>query len=188
MSTLEVKMDLTDEIIAQAGPRADGRRIIWDCAQTGFGVRITSCGKKSFVQVKRQGPKVRWITLGRFPFIKVDEARRMGCEVVRRMENGLSPKPRQGRRGPVGAEFVYVIVAPDRVKIGVSINPHARVKQLDGGGGWGGTLRLHWSKQFLPGEARRVEAQIKRVHAESRIVGEWYGFSPEEAVRVVEAA
>ncbi len=97
------------------------------------------------------------------------------------------PRRRNRARGLAADEAIYVIAAPDRVKVGVSTEPESRVRALDAGGAWAGTLRLFWWERLNPGIARRIEAAMKTKHASDRILGEWYRLSPVAAVEAVKS-
>ncbi|HMY90629.1 MAG TPA: Arm DNA-binding domain-containing protein, partial [Nitrosomonas sp.] len=53
-----------------------GQAFIRDTELKGFAVRITSSGAKSFILEKRINGKVKRLTIGRYPEITVEQARK----------------------------------------------------------------------------------------------------------------
>ena len=79
---------LTDTRIRNLKPTGK-RYVAWDA--NGLGVRVGTSGKKSFVYTYREGPKVRWMTLGTYPQMTVAEAREKHGRAMAAHEKGLSP-------------------------------------------------------------------------------------------------
>ncbi|MDX2287918.1 MAG: integrase arm-type DNA-binding domain-containing protein [Hyphomicrobiaceae bacterium] len=89
---MSAKTRLTDIAIKRAKPPENGQAEIWDSAIPGFGVRITSKGARSFVLLFRyQGHPRRW-TLGRYPALKLADARKMADEALTKLEAGKDPQ------------------------------------------------------------------------------------------------
>ena len=93
-------------------------------------------------------------------------------------------KRSSGRRSePIEGSFVYVIKAPnDRVKIGVTKNPSARLKALQTGS--------HAPLRFAfigctPGEGYDIEQAAHNVLATYRLAGEWFDVPAEMAIAAV---
>jgi integrase len=79
---------LTDTRIRSLKPTGK-RYIVWDA--NGLGVRVGTSGKRSFVYTYREGPKVRWMTLGNYPTLSLAEAREKHGKALAAREKGLSP-------------------------------------------------------------------------------------------------
>ena len=67
---------LTDLELRSLKGRKDGRYEVFDAKISGFGVRVTPSGNKSFVVFYRQQGRQRRLTLGRYPVLSLADARR----------------------------------------------------------------------------------------------------------------
>ena len=67
------KNRLTDISVRALKPPAQGQVTYWDKSLAGFGVRVSQGGAKTFVLV--YGANRRRISIGRFPAIKLSNAR-----------------------------------------------------------------------------------------------------------------
>lgn len=84
---------LTKRVVDAARPAAD-RYTIWDAQVPGFGLRITSAGTKTFILRYRPKGKLaakRYVTLGRFGLITVEEARDQAKRKLGAVANGEDP-------------------------------------------------------------------------------------------------
>lgn len=79
---------LTDTRIRNLKPTGS-RYIVWDA--NSLGVRVGTTGKRSFVYTYREGPKVRWMTLGTYPALTLAEARAKHSAALAAREKGFSP-------------------------------------------------------------------------------------------------
>jgi integrase len=82
----------TAELAAARG----GRYIIWDSELTGFGLRVSANGARSWV-IKyradgggRRAP-IRWLTLGGYPTVSADDARKKARKDLAAVELGMDP-------------------------------------------------------------------------------------------------
>jgi len=99
---------LTDIAIRKAHSPATGQAEIWDGKISGFGVRVSSSGAKSFVLVYRNGGKARRMTLGRYPMLTLAEARDKANAAMRQIEQGIDPAPtKQERQRQEEQRIVY---------------------------------------------------------------------------------
>ncbi len=106
---------LTKTVIEAAQPDPDPkkRRFLWDGKKTGFGLRVTSNGVKTFVAGYR-APDRRWrlVTIGRFPAVSVEVARIEADRILAAVVHGKDPaKEKQLARnslrfGDVADEFI----------------------------------------------------------------------------------
>ena len=64
---------LTDLSLRSLKPPPNGQITYWDKSLSGFGVRVSRGGTKSFVVLS--GAHRRWTTIGRYPVLKLSEAR-----------------------------------------------------------------------------------------------------------------
>lgn len=81
---------LTDKGIKHLEPSAK-RRIVWAQGLTGFGIRITPKGTKSFVYKYDFDGQDRWLTFGQYPKLKLAEALKKYGEALERVEAGEDP-------------------------------------------------------------------------------------------------
>ena len=70
---------------------AAGQQFLRDTELKGFAVRITAGGAKSFVLEKRLDGKVKRITLGRYPDLTVESARREAQKLLGKIATGINP-------------------------------------------------------------------------------------------------
>ena len=92
---MTAKRKLTEATVSNVATSA-GRIIIWDAAVTGFGLRCSSSGAKSFVLVYRpqgigRGGSSRTITLGRWPELSVEAARKAARAKIGEIAHGKDP-------------------------------------------------------------------------------------------------
>ncbi len=86
-------MGLTKSQIDRASYEGDGKskHVLWDSDVTGFGLRIFPSGQKSFIVKYRVGAHQRFMTLGKFGVMTVDEARRRARKVFVEVADGNDP-------------------------------------------------------------------------------------------------
>ena len=95
---------LTLNAITAAKPRAK-EYTLWDGSLAHFGVRVQPSGVKSFiVQIRAQG-RMRKITLGRFPEMGIEQARREAATVLVRLWDGEDVPAPSKTRAPLFRDF-----------------------------------------------------------------------------------
>lgn len=77
------KVKLTDTYIRSVSAPSAGRTEIGDVLCPGLHLRVTVTGSKSWSLVVRAGPRVRRITLGRYPVLTLATARKEALRVMR---------------------------------------------------------------------------------------------------------
>jgi len=73
-----------------------------DSSLTGFGVRVGTSGVKAFVYENRVNGRYKRVTIGRFPELTVEQARKIASKLVGEMVQGIDPnaeKQQAKRRG-----------------------------------------------------------------------------------------
>jgi integrase len=108
---------LTKRVVDSLVPR-QGRFDVWDSALPGFGVRIAPSGAKSFIlryrpkHAGRTGPK-RFMTIGRFGPLTVDQARERAKRIFGRVADGQDPAATlaETRAAPRLADIVPLFLA-----------------------------------------------------------------------------
>ena len=107
---------LTDRRVEQLKP-ADRRIDIWDANLPAFGIRINSNGSKTWIAALRRGGSSSRITLGRFPTMRIAEARAR----ARALMTGETAAPTP--RSMVLADFVARFLAHGRDRRGRPVRP-----------------------------------------------------------------
>jgi hypothetical protein len=78
--------------------------------------------------------------------------------------------------------FLYIIASNPAgpVKLGLSINPEKRVRQLQTG--CSETLILYHAEEVEPGRVKIAEKALHRLLSYKRVRGEWFDLSVEDAI------
>ncbi len=104
MSGAEHRFRLTVKAVAAAKPQAK-EYTIWDALLAHFGVRVQPSGVKSFILQTRVRGRMRKVTLGRFPELSLDAARREGAAMLARLWGGEEVVAPRKARAPVFRDF-----------------------------------------------------------------------------------
>jgi hypothetical protein len=67
---------------------------IGDAACPGLLVRITASGTKTFAFAYRQGGKVKWLTIGRYPDVSLAKARELATDARKSIAAGGATTPK----------------------------------------------------------------------------------------------
>lgn len=89
---MSVKITFTKRVLEDISPPITGRKIFYDAKVPGLLVRVTPTGVKTF-QVYRRPPGQRptRVTLGRFPDMTIEQARRKAQTVITQLLEGINP-------------------------------------------------------------------------------------------------
>jgi len=82
---------ITKSYVDKLPTPATGQAFIRDIELKGFAVRITSTGAKSFILEKRIDGKVKRVTLGRYPELTVEQARKEAHKLLGHIATGRNP-------------------------------------------------------------------------------------------------
>ncbi len=82
---------LTDRVVADAKPPKSGRVELWDAELPGFGVRISSAGRRSWQVMYRVDGRKRRLTLGTFPALPLKLARDAARAALNEVARGNDP-------------------------------------------------------------------------------------------------
>ncbi len=104
MSGSKRRIRLTVKAIAAAKP-AGREYTLWDNLLGHFGVRVQPSGVKSYIVQTRARGRMRKITLGRFPELSLDAARREGAAVLARLWGGEDVTPPRKKMAPLFRDF-----------------------------------------------------------------------------------
>jgi integrase len=95
------KKVLTDRALQALQPAEEGRRyVVWDAMTPHLGVRVTDKGTKSFIVVRRR-PGARdpdTIVMGKYPAVKLKDARAKAPSVLGTLAEGRTPAEVQAER------------------------------------------------------------------------------------------
>lgn len=83
---------ITKTYVDSIKPPAHGQTFHRDRELRGFAVRVTAKGAKAFVLEKRVHGKVRRYTLGRYPDLTVEEARKAALQLLGQIASGIDPR------------------------------------------------------------------------------------------------
>ena len=104
MSGSRHRIRLTVKAIAAAKPKAK-EYTLWDNLLAHFGVRVQPSGIRSYIVQTRVNGRMRKITLGRFPELSLDAARREGAAVLARLWGGEDVTPPRKNKAPLFRDF-----------------------------------------------------------------------------------
>ncbi|SFK66041.1 Site-specific recombinase XerC [Nitrosomonas aestuarii] len=82
---------ITKSYVDKLSTPATGQAFVRDMELKGFAVRITSTGAKSFILEKRIDGKVKRMTLGRYPELTVEQARKEAHKLLGHIATGRNP-------------------------------------------------------------------------------------------------
>ncbi|ABK99744.1 tyrosine-type recombinase/integrase [Pelobacter propionicus] len=85
------KIRLTQKRVADLQPVAGKQFDVWDAEQPRFAVRVSPRGRKTFFVMRRVKGKLVRATVGTFPEMNVDTARKMAAEMLVSMTAGVNP-------------------------------------------------------------------------------------------------
>ncbi len=82
---------ITKSYVDKLSTPETGQAFIRDTELKGFAVRVTSSGAKSFILEKRIDGKVKRLTLGRYPELTVEQARKEAHKLLGHIATGRNP-------------------------------------------------------------------------------------------------
>src|SRR5262245_14717061 len=104
---------LTKEVVKTVDLPAKGYATLWDGTVTGFGLRISAHGAKSFFLNYRINGRERRHTIGSYPTWSVEAAREEAKGLRRRVDSGSDPagEKRERREAPTVQDLVDRYIA-----------------------------------------------------------------------------
>lgn len=90
-SASAVPVRITKSVVDRLNAPVAGQSFIRDSELKGFAVRITTSGAKSFILEKRIDGKVKRLTLGRYPELTVEQARKEAHKLLGHIATGRNP-------------------------------------------------------------------------------------------------
>lgn len=100
----------TDLFLKKLKAPAEGRAEFYDGRIPGFGIRVTAGGTKTFFVVGRHGRSSRRISLGRYPILTLEKARRAATDKLRDMKDGIDPQAEKRAARAVPSSLFPAIV------------------------------------------------------------------------------
>ena len=142
-------------------PEAGKRAVYHDKKTTGLQIRVSSTGAKTFCIYRRvKGGQPERITLGRFPEMTIEQARKKAAEINAEIENGASPAKvrRAHREEPTFGEVFEQFILGKRKRDGRPLSDRTRRDYRD-------SIRIHLSKIKDLKLSRIGRDDVKRAHA-----------------------
>lgn len=102
--------NFTDIYLRKLKPPAQGRIEVYDGKISGFGLRVSATGTKTFFVVGRHGQSFKRISLGRYPTLTLEKARRKAADALRDLADGVDPMIEvRAARGQAADQFPAVV-------------------------------------------------------------------------------
>src|SRR5579883_2360196 len=103
----------------------------WDSASPGLGLRVSQGGSRVWVVMARGGGRKRRITLGAYPLLTLESARRLRDEIAVSGPDAVAPARRPGSRRPGESERrvrapLATLVGALRLLEGTRLEPRQR--------------------------------------------------------------
>lgn len=154
-----MKVRLNKRVIDEAVYQGPGGCYLWDIDILGFGLRIYPSGRKSFVTTYAARGRQRFVTIGRYGELTVQQARAAALELLARARRGEDPGGDRiaARQAPTVADL-----AERHLKEHAAIRKKARSAKRD---------RQAWERCVLPRLGKRKVADVTRADV-SKIVTE----------------
>jgi len=97
---------LTKTGVEGIAPPEKGERLVWDTELTGFGLRVTAKGKRSYIAQQRVNGKTRRVTLGQHGVYTAEEARKKARKALGNMTEGEDPAVAKARQKVLSVTLV----------------------------------------------------------------------------------
>jgi len=172
LMTINITKTAVDKLVA---PTIGNQSRHYDNQLKGFGVRITSKGVKAFFLETTIGGKRKRLTLGRYPSLSVEMARKeaqkfLGKLAIKKNKQRLSVLTKnKGKDGSKESTKVYVMIDKNTgyYKIGRSKNPKIREKTLQS--------EKPTIEMLFNHDAKTVDEKVLHSKfSEKRVRGEWF--------------
>jgi len=141
-------------------PEAGKRAVYHDAKTTGLQIRVTSAKTKTFCIYRRiKGGQPERVTLGRFPEMTIDQARRKAADINAAIEGGSSPAKvkRAHRKEPTFAEVFEKFIPGKRKRNKEPLSERTKKDYQD-------CLRLHLAKIEKMKLSQIQRDDVRRIH------------------------
>lgn len=116
------KIPFTKQFLEQLAPSANGKRnYVYDTKVSGLALSITPAGVKSFIVYRKVNGKPVRVTLGRFPAMTIEQARRKGLETLSKFADGINPI--EEKRDIETSSITLKDVFEDYIKVRKNLKP-----------------------------------------------------------------
>ena len=106
------KFKFTQAYIKALKPPTNSKQAeVWDLEQTGFGVRLGASGSKTFFASSRVNGRMVRATVGKFPAMNVEDARKKARRMLVEMYDGVNPNDARRERSADKLELEKVFEA-----------------------------------------------------------------------------
>jgi integrase len=93
------KIKLTQSVVKNLQPPNGKKQAdVWDSEQPNFGVRIGASGSKTFIVISRVNGRVVRSTVGKFPTMNLEDARKRARKILVDMADGVNPNEERRER------------------------------------------------------------------------------------------
>lgn len=99
----------TDLMLRKLSSNGKPRAEVWDGRIPGFGLRVTSAGTKTFILVYRHRGRPRRLSLGRYPFLSLSQAREKATEALQQLADGQDPAVTETAAEDLSFQFHAVV-------------------------------------------------------------------------------
>ncbi|NOE32174.1 site-specific integrase [Ruegeria sp. HKCCD7318] len=107
-----MKKKLTSRYVATVTAPGPKRLEVYDQTLSGFGLRVSLAGRKTWFCSPRVDGRVRRLTIGTYPALSLADARQKAQEQLRNAQLGLEPEPKADTLGDVVPQFVELYAKP----------------------------------------------------------------------------
>ena len=149
------KLRFTMSAIERLTPPAEGKDSYGDTATPGMYLAVTRNGAKSFSYVRRIGSRTTRVTIGRFPGVTVDQARKQAAHLAGEIAQGKDPAAqRRKARGETTVGELFALYLDGHAK------SHKRTWKED---------QAQYDRYLAPWKARKLSevrrADVAALHA-----------------------
>lgn len=150
-----------EKLLALPLPEAGKRAVYHDAKTTGLQLRISSTGSKTFCVYRRiKGGQPERVTLGRFPEMTIEQARRKAADINAAIEGGHNPAKvkRAHREEPTFEEAFELFIPGKRKRNGQPLSERTKRDYRD-------SLRIHLAKLKGLRLSQIGRDDVRRAHA-----------------------
>lgn len=142
-------------------PAPGARAVYHDAKTTGLQIRVTATGAKTFCVYRRiKGGQPERVTLGRYPEMSIEQARRKAADINAAIEGGANPAKvkRAHREEPTFADIFALFIPGKRKRNGQPLSDRTIKDYQD-------CLRLHLAKIKELKLSQIGRDDVRRIHA-----------------------
>ncbi len=96
---------MTQARIKALQPPESGQPVVYDKQIPNLGIRLSPGGAKTFIVYRKINGRPRRITLGRFPTLTVEEARRQAQKAMGKIADGVDPVKDKHQEKAIRVQF-----------------------------------------------------------------------------------